>query len=368
MKKILALLLTMGLAISLVACGSSSSGAAEEPAADAEETAEAEEDTEEAAEAEEPAGEEEAETEAEPAGDADFDSVSIAIILSGSINDNGWNSAGYNAMKNITEKYGMAEPAYAENVATSDVEEYLRGYATQGYKFIVVHGSQYIDYVHNVAPEFPDSIFAISYADSDASMEPNVCCVGNIDSGFLDGYVAATLSKNGRVGFLGGEENPSITPLVDRFPDGAKFANPDVFVVTGYIGTLTDQDKAKEVAANMIAENDLDVISASANAAGLGVIEAAAEAGIMDVGFNSDQYEAAPDTVVVSVVRDFTAMYDNVIVSVADGTFKPQMYQFGIGTGTKITDWHGWDEKLDAEQVSAIEEFVAGCADGSIEY
>ena len=92
MKKLLALLFALTMVLALAACG----GAAEtEEPAEAEETetteaAEAEEDTEEAAEAEEPAGEEEAETEAEPAGDADFDSVSIAIILSGSINDNGF--------------------------------------------------------------------------------------------------------------------------------------------------------------------------------------------------------------------------------------------------------------------------------------
>ena len=367
MKKFLAVLLALAMVLSLAACGSTSTDEAEDTAAETtEEAAETEDNAEEAAEpAADDAG---AEAETEAPADADFDSVTIAIILAGSINDNGWNAAGYNAMKNICEKYGIAEPAYAENVATSDVEEYLRGYATQGYKFVVVHGSQFIDYVHNVAPEFPDTIFAISYADEDVSMEPNVVGVGNIDGGFLCGFVAATISETGRVGFLGGEENPSITPLVERFPDGAKYANPDVEVVTGYIGTLTDQDKGKEVAANLIKENDLDVISVSANAAGLGAIEAASEAGIMYIGFNSDQYEAAPDTVVVSVVRDFTTMYDDVVVSIADGTFKPVMHQYGIGTGSKITDWHGWEEKIAPEKVQAIEDFVAGCADGSITY
>lgn len=339
MKKLLALLLAAAMVVSLAACGGSSA-----PEGEAEQT-------------EEEGGAEEAA--------ADYSETSVAIVLAGSISDNGWNAAGYNAAKSIADKYGC-DFAYTENAATSDVEEYLRGYADQGFKMIIAHGSQYIDFVHNVAPDYPESDFIISYADEDCSQSPNVAGVGNVDGGFLTGYIAATFSENGKVAFLGGEENPSISAIVNRFEAGAKYANPDVEVYTGYIGTLQDADKAKEVAKNVIADG-YDVISASANAAGLGVIQAAAEAGILDIGFNSDQYDNAPETVVVSVLRNFSLMFENVFVEIAEGTFEPGIYKYGIGTGNIISDWHGWDEKY-PEQCKAVEEFVAGCGDGSITY
>ncbi len=347
MKKFLAMLLALMMVLSLVACGGgddAGSDAGTDAGADA------------GTDAEGGSGDE--------GGEVDYAATSLAVILAGSINDNGWNAAAYGAMTAIQEKYGC-ETAYAENVAPSDVEEFLRGYATQGFKMIIVHGSQYIDYVHNVAPEFPDSKFVITFGDEDRSLDPNVACVGPIESGFLTGVIAANITETGKVAFLGGEENPSITPIVDRFEDGVAFVNPDIEVVTGYIGSLTDADKAKEVAANVISSG-VDVIGASANAAGLGVIQAAKEAGIYSIGFNSDQYEQAPDNVVVSVLRDFNTMFENVFVKVADGSFEPTLYQYSVGTGTVLSDWHGWDAKLPAEAVEAIESFVAGCADGSI--
>lgn len=336
MKKLLAVLLALAMVLSLAACGSKSEDKAD--------------------------GGSDAGTESTETNYADY---SIAVVLAGSISDNGWNAAGYNACKAIADKYGC-QLAYTENAATSDVEEYLRGYADQGFKMIVAHGSQYIDYVHNVAPSYPDSKFIISYADEDCSQSPNVACVGNVDGGFLTGYIAGTFTTANKVAFLGGEENPSISAIVDRFEAGAKYANPDCEVITGYIGTLTDADKAKEVAKNVIGQG-VDVISASANAAGLGVIQAAQEAGILDIGFNSDQYDNAPDTVVVSVLRNFSLMFENVFLEIADGTFEATVYKYGIGTGNIISDWHGWDEKY-PDQCKAVEEFVAGCADGSIVY
>ena len=337
MKKFLAMLLALVMVLSLVACGGSSDDTA------ADDSTGTTDDT---------------------AAEVDYAGTSLAVILAGSINDNGWNAAAYGAMTYIADKYGC-ETAYAENVATSDVEEFLRGYATQGFDMIIVHGSQYIDYVHNVAPEFTDSKFVISYGDDDRSLDPNVACVGNIDSGFLAGVVAANITTSNKVAFLGGEENPSITPIVERFADGVAYVNPDIEVTTGYIGSLTDADKAKEVAANVISSG-VDVIGASANAAGLGVIQAAKEAGIYSIGFNSDQYEQAPDNVVVSVLRDFNKMFEEVFVEVAEGTFEATLYQYGVGTGAILSDWHGWNEKLPAEAVENIESFLAGCADGSI--
>ncbi len=295
----------------------------------------------------------------------DMTQYKVALLLPGTINDNGWNSAGYAAVEALKAKYGV-QTAYTEKIAASDIEEFLRGYANQGFQVIICHGSQYIDYIHKVAPEFPDVKFLISFGDADKSLAPNVACVGPIESGFLAGATAAAISQTGVVAMLGGEENPSIKATVDQFEAGAKFMNPNAKVFTGYIGTLTDADKAKEMAKTFIAENKIDVISATANAAGLGVIQAADESGIKAVGFNADQNAAAPNTVVVSVLRNFTTMYDKVFQEVANGTFQAKLYAFGIADdGMILSDWHGWDAKLPdakAKMDKMIQDFKAGTA------
>lgn len=347
MKKLLASLLVIAMIFAAIGCAAA-------PAPEATEAPQTEQT---------PAAEPTVAPEATP---VDYSQFKVALLLPGTINDNGWNSAGYNAVENLKTTYGV-QTAYTENIAASDIEEFLRGYATQGFQMVVCHGSQYIDYILKVAPEFPDTKFLISYGDEDKSQAPNVACVGPIETGFLAGAVAAAVSTKGSVAILGGEESPSIKASVDLFEQGAKYMNPDVKVYTGYIGTLTDADKAKEMAKTVISEHDVDVIVGCANAAGMGVIQAADEAGIYALGFNSDQYNVAPDAVVVSILRNFNVMYDDVFQKIVNGTFEATLYPYGIAQGgTILSDWHGWDAKLPAESVQKIEQMFQDFKDGKV--
>lgn len=303
----------------------------------------------------------------DPAPAADYSDLKIAALLAGPSNDNGWNSNAFNAINAIADKYGLKEPAaVTESVAASDMEEFLRGYAMDGYNMIICHGSQFVDAVHNVAPEFPDAKFVISYAGSEVPQGTNVAGVGPVNSGFLAGAAAAAASTTGKVVMLGGQDTPSIAELVDMFEPGAKYINPDIEVQTAYIGTLTDADKAKEVALNY-AKQGFDVLCASANNAGLGVLQAAQDAGVYAIGYNADQYDQAPDAVVVSVVRDFTHMFDMIFQEIANGTFEAKIYSYGIKDGgTVLSDWHGWDEKL-PEAKSKLDQLYADLESGKLD-
>ena len=301
-----------------------------------------------------------------PGGTSDHSDLTVAVLLAGPANDNGWNATAYNALTNLCNKYGLEDLAYSESVAASDMEEFLRGYAQDGYDMIVAHGSQFVDAVHAVAPDFPDSKFVVSFAGEDTPQEPNVAGVGPVNSGFLAGAVAAAASESGKIVMLGGEDTPSIAELVDMFEPGAKYIDPDITVETAYIGTTTDADKAKEVALGY-ANQGFDVLCASANNAGLGVIQAAEEAGVYAIGYNADQYDQAPDAVIVSVLRDFETMFDNIFQEIAGGTFEPKVYAYGLKDGgTKFSDWHGWDEKL-PETKKAMDDLFAALESGELD-
>lgn len=296
----------------------------------------------------------------------DYSGMKIAVLLAGPANDNGWNATAYNALTNICNKYGLEPLAYSESVAASDMEEFLRGYAQDGYDMIVGHGSQFVDAIHAVAPSFPESKFVVSFAGAGTEQSPNVAGVGPVNSGFLAGAVAASASKSGKIVMLGGEDTPSIAELVDMFEPGAKYINPDITVETAYIGTLTDADRAKEVALGYTNQG-FDVLCASANNAGLGVLQAADEAGVYAIGYNADQYDQAPDAVIVSVVRNFEGMFDNIFQEIAAGTFEPKIYSYGLkDNGTILSDWHGWDEKL-PEAKTAMDQLFADLESGKLD-
>jgi basic membrane protein A len=110
--------------------------------------------------------------------------MKVVALLSGVITDNGWNQICYESVKNIADKYGI-EAEYNENIAVSDMAEYIRTYAEEKYDMIIVHGSQFKASAEDLAREYPDSHFCLSYgfrvdeSTADQVQEiPNLAYVG----------------------------------------------------------------------------------------------------------------------------------------------------------------------------------------------
>ena len=137
--------------------------------------------------------------------------------------------------------------------------------------------------------------------------------------GIVIGGIMGILTETDKVVFLGGQDIPAITDIVSGIAEGVALTNPDATATTDYLGTLTDQDKGKEVALSYINQG-YDVISASANSAQIGCLLAAEERGVYAIGFNGDQYSLAPDAIVLSVMRNYPSIYVDVFESILEGT------------------------------------------------
>ena len=336
MKKVLAWILVLAMVFAMIGC----SKANEAPAG-------------------EPSGETQA---AEGAGEAK--DMKVVALLSGVITDNGWNQICYESVKAISDQYGT-ELEYIENIAVSDMSGYIRMYGDDGYDMVIVHGSQFESNVVELAEQYPDTMFCLSYgfkvedgADVNIADIPNMAYVGPINMGIVIGGIMGILTDTDKVVFLGGTDIPAITDIVSGIAEGVALTNPDATATTDYLGTLTDQDKGKEVALSYINQG-YDVISASANSAQIGCLLAAEERGVYAIGFNGDQYSLAPDAIVLSVMRNYPSIYVDVFESILEGTWQSGMVVYDLAdNGTLVSDWHGWDEKLPAEKVEAIETFL----------
>jgi basic membrane protein A and related proteins len=116
---------------------------------------------------------------------------------------------------------------------------------------------------------------------------------------FLVGAAAALKSKSGKIGFIGGVETDLIKKFEAGYTAGAKAVNPDIEIAVQYITQLPDTTgfndpaKGKEIATSMYGDG-ADVVYAAAGGSGLGVVQAASEAGdpgsVWYIGVDSDQY------------------------------------------------------------------------------
>lgn len=292
--------------------------------------------------------------------------IKAAILLSGPVNDQGWNAAGYAGIKEMKEKL-HATISYTENVQASDYEQDFRNYASQGYNLIVGHGFEFGDAAKKVATQYPNVKFVVT--STTISQSPNVASVQNdsMQQGFLAGVVAAYMSKSKIIASVGGQEIPPITNFNAGFEAGAKYVNSSIQVLTTCTGSFDDAVKAKETATAMI-QKGADVVTHDADAAGLGVIQAAKEANVYAIGSVGDQSSLAPDNVLVSSINDMgTAIY-LAGKDVADGTLKPQSYTFGVKDGTINLVYNTkLESKFSSDVKSKIDTVISDIKSGKID-
>lgn len=184
-------------------------------------------------------------------------------------------------------------------------EQALRRFAERGFNPVVMTGFAFASAVDEVAPDFPETKFVLI----DMVVEhPNVRSVvfNEHEGSYLVGMLAAEASKSGTVGFIGGMDIPLIRKFACGYVQGAKAANPNATVIQNMTGTTpaawNDPVKGGELTKAQISQG-ADVVYAAAGGTGVGVLQTAADEGILSVGVDSNQNYLHPGKVLTSMVK-----------------------------------------------------------------
>lgn len=266
-----------------------------------------------------------------------------ALVLDvGGVDDKSFNAAAWAGLQKAQTDLGLStdDVKYVETKSASDYTTNLRTFATQGYDVVIAVGFAMEDALKQVAGEFPAVKFAIVDGNAPAGAANCVSLKFKEEEGsFLAGYVAASVSKTKKIGFVGGMKIPLIEKFEAGYKAGAKTAgfDPDKQVLVTYTGDWNDVSKGKSNATQLFA-NGADIIFQAAGKAGLGVITAAKEKGkgFYAIGVDQDQDAVEPGSVLTSMVKHIeTAVFDTT-KKVKEGQFTAgqQLYdlkQGGIG-------------------------------------
>ena len=221
-----------------------------------------------------------------------------------------------------------AHVSHIQTKTPAEFEENFRQYGTQGYDIVFGHGFEFQDAARRVAPDFPKTLYVTT---SGTTAGPNLAGMtfGFADASYLAGMLAASVSRSRSLGVLGGTELPPVVESFRAFEQGAHSVDPSLKIVTSYVGNWDDVGAGKEQALAQIAQH-VDVIFQNADAAGLGVFQAAREhPGTYVIGSNSNQNAVAPDVTLASVVIDLPLAFLTIAKQVRAGTFKPGVIELG---------------------------------------
>lgn len=281
----------------------------------------------------------------------------VAWVFPGTINDLGFNQSGYEALMRL-KKQGI-KVAFSENTPPPKFVSTLRNYAAQGYEVVVGQGYEFGDPIMKVAPKYPKTKFINIVGGVNADKkQKNVLTlqIGSNESGYVVGALAGLMTKTNRIGAIGGFPFPSIVSQLEALRLGAKAVNPKVKVNIVYISTFEDLTKGKEAALAQISAG-ADVIHHVADHAGLAVVQAAQEKGVLAIGNGLDQYKAAPKSIIVTQLVDYggTAIKPT-LDYFKDGTWKAGLYviPMSIGGVTDLSEFHNNVPKAIQDKVLRI--------------
>lgn len=217
----------------------------------------------------------------------------------------------------------------------SQREQALRNFAKRGMSPIIAVGFSQAQAVEKVAAEFPKTQFAIIDMVVD---KPNVASIlfKEHEGSYLVGILAAMASKTGKVGFVGGMDIPLIRKFACGYVGGVKSVKADDEVFENMTGTTgaawTDPVKGGELAKSQF-DRGADVVYHAAGGTGLGVLQAAADAGKLGIGVDSNQNFTHPGKVLTSMLKRVDIATYKVFDAARNGEFKPGVQVLGLAEG-----------------------------------
>ncbi len=245
--------------------------------------------------------------------------------------DKSFNEGAFHGAERFKQETGID---FRDFEITNDAqrEQAMRKFARDGFNPILAIGFSQADAMAKVAGEFPNVHFAIVDSVVD---KPNVQSIvfKEQEGSFLVGLLAARASKSGKVGFVGGMDIPLIRRFACGYVQGVKYANPQAEVFQNMTGTTGDawKDPVKggELAKSQI-DRGADVVYHAAGGTGIGVLRAAADAGKLGIGVDSDQDGLFPGKVLTSMLKKVDNATFKTFSDARAGTWKPGPSVLGL--------------------------------------
>ena len=230
----------------------------------------------------------------------------IMITDVGGVHDQSFNQLSWAGLQRLQDEFGW-EVSYIESKQEADYITNLDKAVDEEPSLIWGIGFAMADAINQVADQNPDVKFAAIECTNDIGVS-NLTGVNfkSEESSFVVGYIAARMSKSGKVGFIGGVDSEIIQAFQNGYFAGVEYANKEQGTSVTYEGQMAesfaDAAKGMSIAQKMI-DAGADVVYHAAGLTGTGMIEACDEAGIYAIGVDMDQSYLAPNTVITSALK-----------------------------------------------------------------
>jgi basic membrane protein A len=308
----------------------------------------------------------------EPAADGGGqEAIKTAILLNGRADDQTWNTSMSDTVERVKGDAGLEIINMLESVTPADGARAMREVIEQGgAQMVVLHASALDQATKEVAAEHPETCFVQAFGTGEPGKNVTYYVDNASGANYLAGMAAASVSKSGTVGTVGGVDLDEIVETVKAFEAGMKAVNPSAKSLVTWVGDFEDPLKGKEAGLAQINQG-ADVLYAYGDGTGLGTVEAAKEQNVPVIGAWFDQYDLAPDLMITSFVTDWGHLLTDVAGKIrSDGAENCGMGVYVAdlkNEGVLLAPYHDYDSKLDAKIKDRIEKAKADIIAGTLD-
>ncbi len=222
----------------------------------------------------------------------------VVYLINGALGDNAFYDSGEAGIKNIEKNYKVQTRTIECNFDAGKFQPALDA-AVQYADVIFVISYGFEDQLMAIADKYPNKIFV----NIDTIVENPKKTITSVfflaeQSSYLAGMAAALtttetslkgVNKDKVIGVVGGDTDPIVSAFVFGYQQGAKAVDKNIKVLTKSLGGAWDDSAKGKQAALQLYDQKADVIYQVAAAAGIGVLQAAAERGLYAIGVDTNQ-------------------------------------------------------------------------------
>ncbi|MGW6201964.1 BMP family lipoprotein [Kribbella sp. NPDC055110] len=322
-------------------------------------------------------------TDSGAAGGANKNFKACMVSDSGGFDDKSFNQTSYKGLQDAVKEKGLTE-VKAESKSDNDYPTNMTAMVNAKCNVIVAVGFKLEDATEKAAAANTGIKFAIvdsAPAKPIANLKPLL--FNTAQSSFQAGYLAAAMSKSGKVGTFGGLKIPTVTIFMDGFAEGVRYYNTqksknvqvlgwdDAKQAGLFTGDFEDKAKGQNNAQNLITQG-ADVIFPVAGPSGLGGLQAAKASNgkVNAIWVDTDGCVSAAEycsVLLSSVQKGMDVAVKDAVVSVVDNKFDNTQFTGTLQNGgTSLAPFHEFDSKIPADVKSELDQIKTDIISGKI--
>lgn len=279
--------------------------------------------------------------------------LKIVYLCNGNLGDKGFNDSAASGMQLLADKMGAEVKTIEMGRDETSYEGNYLDVSEQDWDMIVSGTWSVKELAQDIAAEFPDK----NYLIFDASVDRDVVTEGNMmgvnyysnQAAFLSGVLGAKMLESGDakidaskkiLGFVGSMDTSNINDFLVGYLEGVQYVDPEIKVVTSYVGSFEDVSKCMEMTTQLYNQG-AQVVYAPASQSILGAVTAAQKSDKYLIACDQDLYgelkESDPELAANVISSSLKNVGESIYTSVkgwSEGTMSlDQDYILGLDSG-----------------------------------